>query len=175
MTTTKTARKTHASSATKQRLLNMITEHASQPVTISEVFLAQRGTRRKSWSTISVAIRDMVAEGTLIARDETDAEQALRGDSRGKRARFYWPASSGRMPERTADSIFTGISLRETVGVGSKYKNRPAKARKVQTGKDLMHRPGSASEMQTGNRIERLEKRVRELETVISSLRKILN
>lgn len=168
---------------TKDALLAMIEANCIEPVTMNEVYLAQKRHLKRAFSTVAKAMSELVEEGSLVTRPELVTEGPPKR-RRGNAAMMYWPASKGRtIPIRKTDIQFPGVSRASAVGASArgrikpKYRRRPAKDSSVQTGQasTVTRRPAKDSEMQTGNRIERLEKRVAELEAVISSFRKILN
>ena len=168
---------------TKDKLLAMIERNIIEPVSANEIFLAQRKGLRKAYSTVSRALVELVAEGSLIARPELPSER-VPNRRRGNAPMMFWPTSKGKtVPVRKTDMQFPGVHRAATTGIATrsrtkpKFRRRPAIDSSVQTGRadTVTRRPAIDLSMQTGNRIERLEKRVAELESVIARLGKILN
>lgn len=181
MTKTKTKtqpRRPKVSEDTKHKL-TILLAGCDQPVTANEVFLAQRKVLGKGYFTIAEALRALAAEGALLSRTETAKERwNFRPNTQGRDCKFYWHPKLGTDVARRSASVFPGVTLADSIGVKQRATGlRPAKRLKVQTGSlvNKAVRPAKAADVQTGNRIERLEKRVLELEAVITSLRKILN
>jgi hypothetical protein len=162
-------------------LLDFINKTCTEPVTSGELFLAQMRDPKLnlSWSSFAQGLRQLAIAGRIKSRPVNQSERELRGDSRGRLALMYWPISLGASATRTSVSVFPGIKITDAVGTSAQFRSghRPAKRIRVQTGQPAKKavRPAKAADVQTGNRIERLEKRIVELESVIANLRKILS
>lgn len=163
-----------------------IIEKSPQPVTLGEIFIAQQANLGKSFSTISCVMIALVETGRVIFRDETDAERALRKGARGARAKFYAPASAGVVAPRTDLSVLPGVMLSHSAVTKTRRRSlsRPLPRRSTKNAKNtkkaktVAHdsRPAkAAASVQTGNRIDRLERRIADLEAIVRDLRRVIN
>ena len=157
---------------------------ATQPVTIGEVqqyLEKKRGMKRHSTYIRNILIA-AESEGLAFSREETEAEQLIRGGSR-RLSILFW-AGGRKMPVRTSKEAYAGIvskPLSDIVSNNKKKKSkktvRPGKTFTSQTDKINFLVESKNFNLPHAESLEvfKLQIRISELESQLSSIKKLLS
>ena len=154
---------------------------ATQPVTIGEVqqyLEKKRGMKRHSTYIRNILIA-AESEGLAFSREETEAEQLIRGGSR-RLSILFW-AGGRKMPARTSKEVYAGIVSKPITDMRKKKKVkktvRPGKTFTSQTDKINFLVESKNFNLPHAESLEvfKLQIRISELESQLSSIKKLLS
>ena len=157
---------------------------ATQPVTIGEVqqyLEKKRGMKRHSTYIRNILIA-AESEGLAFSREETEAEQLIRGGSR-RLSILFW-AGGRKMPARTSREAYAGIVSKPLSDIVSNNKKkkvkktvRPGKTFTSQTDKINFLVESKNFNLPHAESLEvfKLQIRISELESQLSSIKKLLS
>lgn len=157
---------------------------ATQPVTIGEVqqyLEKKRGMKRHSTYIRNILIA-AESEGLAFSREETEAEQLIRGGSR-RLSILFW-AGGRKMPVRTSKEAYAGIVSKPLSDIVSNNKKkkvkktvRPGKTFTSQTDKINFLVESKNFNLPHAESLEvfKLQIRISELESQLSSIKKLLS
>lgn len=159
---------------------------ATEPVTLAELTMYLRATQRKiSHYTVRAALEHMANAGEVMARFESSDERESRAVARGtitgpagRPAMLFWHRANGpTMPNRTSASILPGTDISTRVPEVKKRNEARKQVNQRNKLKKLAHDGGRLAKaqatVQTGTRFDRIEARVKHVETLEARIAKL--
>jgi len=156
--------------ATRKIVLDTL-RGATEPVTAREIALQIKNKRNKEYTTSHVhsVLSILEAQGTVFSQLESPEQTRARGEvAYHYGSRLYW-AGGANLPVRTSQTVFAGINT-------SALSTAARRAAKAARRSKSVGRPGKSTTMQTDSlEVFNLKLRIAELESQLSSIRKILS
>ena len=168
-------------SRTKKAVIDAL-RSATQPVTVGEV--QQYLEKKRGVKLHSTYIRHLLIaasnDGLVFSREETLAEQDIRGGSHVRLSILFW-AGGRKMPARTSKEVYAGIVSKPITDMRKKKKVkktvRPGKTFTSQTDKINFLVESKNFNLPHAESLEvfKLQIRISELESQLSSIKKLLS
>lgn len=168
-------------SRTKKAVIDAL-RSATQPVTVGEV--QQYLEKKRGVKLHSTYIRQLLIaasnDGLVFSREETLAEQDIRGGSHVRLSILFW-AGGRKMPARTSKEVYAGIVSKPITDMRKKKKIkktvRPGKTFTSQTDKINFLVESKNFNLPQAESLEvfKLRIRISELESQLSAIKKLLS
>jgi hypothetical protein len=172
MTSTKQAIKNSKGAATRKIVLDAL-RGATEPVTAREIAEQIKKKRGVSYTTshIHAVLQLLELQKTVFSEMESPEQTKARGEvAYHYGSRLYWAGGSD-MPARTSAVVFPGV---DTSALTKAARRAGKLAARSKTKKNV--RPGKTMSMQTDSlEVFNLKLRIAELESQLSSIKKILS
>lgn len=166
---------------TKKAVIDSL-RSATQPVTVGEV--QQYLEKKRGVKLHSTYIRQLLIaasnDGLVFSREETPAEQDIRGGSRVRLSILFW-AGGRKMPARTSKEVYSGIVSKPVSDMKPKKKAkktvRPGRTFTPQTDNINFLVESKNFNLPQAESLEvfKLRIRISELESQLSAIKKLLN
>ena len=168
-------------SRTKKAVIDSL-RSATQPVTVGEV--QQYLEKKRGVKLHSTYIRQLLIaaskDGLVFYREETPAEQDIRGGSHVRLSMLFW-AGGRKMPARTSKEVYSGIVSKPIADMRKKKKARKT----VRPGRTLTSQTGNVNFLVKSKDFSlpeteslenfKLKIRISELESQLSAIKKLLS
>ena len=175
------AARTEQGLRTKKAVIDSL-RSATQPVTVGEV--QQYLEKKRGVKLHSTYIRQLLIaaskDGLVFSREETPAEQNIRGGSHVRLSILFW-AGGRKMPARTSKEVYAGIVSKPVSDMKAKKKAkktvRPGRTSPSQTGSVNFLVESKNFNLPQAESLEvfKLRIRISELESQLSAIKKLLN